>query len=137
MAKDVKDYIQRCPACQQEIAQVQSYPLHMMEIQDRPFDKIAMDLITDFNESNKGNKHILTIIDLLMGWTEAIPIPNKSADTITKAFGSYYWIMAQNSRIKPSTESRKISVLKGYSLHHTTLKVMGNWKHSTNSLNPP
>ena len=63
MAKDVKDYIQRCPACRQEKARVQSYPLHMMEIPDRPFDKIAMDLVTDFTESSKGNKHILTIID--------------------------------------------------------------------------
>ena len=34
MAKDVKDYIQRCPACRQEKAQVQSYPLHMTEIPD-------------------------------------------------------------------------------------------------------
>ena len=34
MAKDVKDYIQRCPACHQEKARVQSYPLHMMEIPD-------------------------------------------------------------------------------------------------------
>ena len=80
MAKDVKDYIQRCPACRQEKVRVQSYPLHMMEIPDRPFDKIAMDLVTDFTESNKGNKHILTIIDLLTGWLEAILIPNKSAD---------------------------------------------------------
>ena len=90
MTKDMKDYIQRCLACQQEKAQVQSYPLHMMEIPDRPFDKIAMDLVTDFTESNKGNKHILTIIDLLTGWLEAIPIPNKSADTITKAFIRHY-----------------------------------------------
>ena len=60
MAKDVKDYIQRCPACQQEKARVQLYPLHMTEIPDRPFDKIVMDLVTDFTESNKGNKHILT-----------------------------------------------------------------------------
>ena len=49
-----------------------------------------MDLVTDFTESNKGNKHILTIIDLLTGWPEAIPIPNKSADTITKAFIRHY-----------------------------------------------
>ena len=62
----------------------------MTEIPDRPFDKIVMDLVTDFTESNKGNKHILTIIDLLMGWLEAIPIPNKSADTITKAFIRHY-----------------------------------------------
>ena len=62
----------------------------MTEIPDRPFDKIAMDLVTDFTESNKGSEHILTIIDLLMGWPEAIPIPNKSADTITKAFIRHY-----------------------------------------------
>ena len=90
MAKDVKDYIQRCPACRQEKAQVQSYPLHMTEIPDRPFDRIAMDLVTDFTESSKGNKHILTIIDLLTGWPEAIPIPNKSTNTITKAFIRHY-----------------------------------------------
>ena len=58
----------------------------MTEIRDRPFDKTTMDLVTDFTESNKGNKHILTIIDLLTGWPEVILIPNKSADTITKAF---------------------------------------------------
>ena len=62
----------------------------MMEIPDRPFDKIVMDLVTDFTEFNKGNKHILTIIDLLTGWPQVIPIPNKSTDTITKAFIRHY-----------------------------------------------
>ena len=144
----MKDYIQRCPACQQEKARVQSYPLHMTEIPDRPFNEIMMDLVTDFTESNKGNKHILTIIDLLMGWPEAIPIPNKSADTITQVFIRHYlprhlcpqFILSDNgteSRIRFSTESRRNLVSKGYSLHHTTLKVMGNWRHSTNSSNPP
>ena len=109
----------------------------MTEIPDQPFDKIAMDLVTDFTESNKGNKHILTIIDLLTGWQEAIPIPNKSADTIPKhlsdttypdtcAPSSYYQTMAQSSRTRSSTKSRKILALRGYSLHHTTLKAMGN-----------
>ena len=62
----------------------------MMEIPDQPFNKIAMDLVTDFTESNKENKHILTITDLLTEWLEAISIPNKSADTITKAFIRHY-----------------------------------------------
>ena len=53
-------------------------------------DKIAMDLVMDFMESSKGNKHILTIVDLLTSWPEVIPIPNKSADTITKAFIRHY-----------------------------------------------
>ena len=62
----------------------------MMEIPDRPLDKIMMDLVTDFTESSKGNKHILTIIDLLTGCPEVILIPNKSANTITKAFIRHY-----------------------------------------------
>ena len=52
----------------------------MTEIPDQPFDKIMIDLVTDFTKSSKGNKHILTIIDLLMGWPEVILILNKSAD---------------------------------------------------------
>ena len=44
---------------------VQQYPLQMTMIPDRPFDKIAIDLVTDCKTSTSGNKHILTIIDHL------------------------------------------------------------------------
>ena len=54
----------------------------MTEIPDRPFDKIAIELVTDCETSTSGNKYILTIIDHLTGWPEAFPIPDKSADTI-------------------------------------------------------
>ena len=58
MAKDVKDYIQRCPACRQEKARVQSYPLHMTEIPNRPFDKITMEQNSRAKlQSDKGFRH--------------------------------------------------------------------------------
>ena len=69
---------------------VQVYPLQMMEIPDRPFDKIAIDLVTECKTSTSGNKHILTIIDHLMGWPEAFPIPDKSVDTIVSTFNNQY-----------------------------------------------
>ena len=62
----------------------------MMEIPDRPFDKIAIDLVTECKTSNSGNKHILTIIDHLMGCLEAFPIPDKSADTIVSTIINQY-----------------------------------------------
>ena len=71
-------------------AKVQQYPLHMTEIPDRPFDKIAIDLVTNCETSTSGNKHILTIIDHLTGWLEAFPIPDKSADTIVTTFINEY-----------------------------------------------
>ena len=61
-----------------------------MEIPDRPFDKIAIDLITECETSTSGNKHILTIIDHLTGWPEAFPILDKSADTIVSTFINKY-----------------------------------------------
>ena len=58
----------------------------MTEILDRPFDKIAVDLITECNTSTSGNIHILTIRDHLTGWPEAFPRPDKTTDTIVSTF---------------------------------------------------
>ena len=62
----------------------------MTEIPDRPFDKIAIDLVTECKTSTSGNKHILTIIDHLTRWPEAFPILNKSTDTIVSMFIKEY-----------------------------------------------
>ena len=62
----------------------------MTEIPDRPFNRIAIDLVTECETSNSGNKHILTIIDHLMGWPEAFLIPDKSADTIVSTINNQY-----------------------------------------------
>ena len=62
----------------------------MTEIPDRPFNKIAKDLVIDCETSTSSNKHILTIIDHLTGWPEAFPIPDKSANTIVAPFINEY-----------------------------------------------
>ena len=90
MNKDIQKYITNCTLGHREKAKIQSYPLQMMEIPDRLFDKIAIDLVTECDTSMSGNKHILTIIDHLTGWPEAFPIPDKSADTIVSNFINQY-----------------------------------------------
>ena len=62
----------------------------MLEIPDKPFDKIAIDLVTECETSTSGNKHSLTIINHLTGWLEAFPIPGKSADTIVSTLINEY-----------------------------------------------
>ena len=62
----------------------------MTEIPDRPFNKIAIDLVTECETSNLVNKHILTIVDHLTGWPETFPMLNKSADTIVFTFINQY-----------------------------------------------
>ena len=62
----------------------------MTEIADRPFGKIAIDLVTECKTSTSGNKQIITIIDHLTRWLEAFPIPDKSANTIVSTFFNKY-----------------------------------------------
>ena len=59
-----------CALCQREKARTQKYPLQMTNIPNRPFDKIAIDLVTDLNVYTSGNQHILTIIGHLTGRQE-------------------------------------------------------------------
>ena len=90
MNKDIRKYIANCTLCHREKAKVQAYPLQMTEIPDRPFDKIAIDLVMECETSTSGYKHILTIIDHFTGWLEAFPILDKSADTIVTSFINQY-----------------------------------------------
>ena len=86
MNKYIQKYIANCVLCQWEKAKVQQYPLQMTEMPDRPFDKIAIDLVTECETSTSGNKHIVIIIDHLTRLPEAFPIPDKSADMIVATF---------------------------------------------------
>ena len=115
----------------------------MTEIPDRPFDKIAIDLVTNCDTSTSGNKHILTIIDHLMGWPEAFPIPYKSADTIVATFINEYlplhmclrYILSDNgTEFRNSLMDQVLQQLgiDRISLLHSTLKVTANWKSFTN-----
>ena len=73
MNKDIRKDVANCTLCCREKAKVQVYPLQMTEIPDRPFEKIAMDLVTECETSTSGNKHILTIFGHLMGRPKASP----------------------------------------------------------------
>ena len=90
MNKDIWKYIANFTLHHREKAKVQSYPQQMIEILDRPFNKITIDLVTECKTSTSGNRHTLTIIDHLTGWPEAFPIPDKSTDNIVWTFINQY-----------------------------------------------
>ena len=89
MNKYICKYIINCVLSKREKA-TQVYLLQMTDISDRPFDKTAIDLVSDLNVSASGNHHLLTIIDHLTGWPEALPIPDKKTDTFVHIFINNY-----------------------------------------------
>ena len=41
--------------------------------------------------SSKGNKYVLTVIDILTGFTIAVPIKNKNVETICDAYRNHVY----------------------------------------------
>ena len=68
---------------------------------DLPMEFICMDLVGPIHPaSSRGNKYVLTVIDMLTGFTMAVPIKNKNAETICEAYrDNIYCVFGGSSRI--------------------------------------
>ena len=60
-----------------------------------------MDLVGPIHPpSSRGNKYVLTVIDMLTGFTIAVPIKNKNAETICDTYRNHvYCTFGGSSRI--------------------------------------
>ena len=87
LAKDVEDYISQCVSCnQRNPVKATKAPLGTLPSSTKPFEFVSMDIVGPLPVSSKGNKYLLTFIDYLTRYCEAIPIPNQTAETITQEF---------------------------------------------------
>ena len=66
-----------------------------------PMEFICMDLVGPITpQTLKGNKYMLTIIDMLTGYTIAVAIPDKRAETVCQAYRDHvYCVFRGSSRI--------------------------------------
>ena len=80
-------YIKRCSLCREHNATATRYVKGSFEIPKAPMDFISMDLIGEFHPpSSNRNKYALTVICMLTGWVWCIPIPDKTANAMLKAY---------------------------------------------------
>ena len=83
----VKKYVQACRLCQEHNKHVVKFSKINFEAEPAPMRFISMDLIGEFHpSSSKGNRYALTVICMFTGYTFCIPIPNKMAKTVLKAY---------------------------------------------------
>ena len=87
LKKDIENYVRTCHICQQYNIQSVRYTPGHFEVPEAPMDFISMDLVGEFKMgSTQGNKYALTVICMLTGYTWCIPIADKSAETVVKAY---------------------------------------------------
>ena len=83
----VRKHVQACQLCQEHNKQAVKYSKYNFEVELAPIKFISMDLIGEFHPpSSKGNRYVLTVICMFTDYTFCIPIPNKKAETVLKAY---------------------------------------------------
>ena len=101
MRKQVFRHCKKCAECiLQNQGQAEKGFSHF-ESPDLPMEFICMDLVGPIHPpSSRGHRYILTVIDMLTGFTMAVPIPNKNSETICNAYrDNIYCMFGGSSRI--------------------------------------
>lgn len=87
MIRDIETYVSRCTSCAtRKRSNISKAPMAIFESAQSVFEVCSMDIVGPLPLSRGGNKYLLTFIDHLSRYAEAIPIPDQSAATIANAF---------------------------------------------------
>lgn len=86
MYRDIENYVKNCRVCNQYKSSSLQTKIATYPLPSRPFERVHMDLITNFAVSDRGNKHLLVIVDELTRYVEMCPIKNKTAEEVGVAF---------------------------------------------------
>ena len=90
MNKVICKCINNCALCNKVKNKDTGISLQMTDVPNRPFDKRAIDLVSDFSVSASGNQQLLTITSHLTGWPDTFPISDKKTETIVCIFLNNY-----------------------------------------------
>ena len=90
MGKDIRAQLGLCAVCQLNNRKPRSYEMGEMPIATYPIEIISMDLVGPFIPSNRNNRYILTIICHCTGYAEAIPIMDKTSNSVLEALADQF-----------------------------------------------
>ena len=99
-----KQTFRHCKKCKECVLQNQGQPekcFSHFDSPELPMEFICMYLVGPIHPlSSRGNKYVLMIIDMLTGFTIAVPIKNKNAEMICEAYqDNVYCIFGRSSRM--------------------------------------
>ena len=92
MRKEVFRHCKSCKECLLQNQTTTSQKFSHFKPPEYPMQQICMDLVGPITPtSTRGNRYVLTVVDMLTGYTMAIPIKNKMAETVVTAYREHVY----------------------------------------------
>ena len=86
LRRDVQTYIKSCTICiARKSPCPRRAPMGHVEVGHR-WERVAMDLLDMSVTTARGNRYVLVMVDCFTRWTEACPLPDKTAQSVADAF---------------------------------------------------
>ena len=83
---DVQTYIKSCTVCiARKSPCPRKVPMGHVNVGHR-WERVAMDLLDMSVTTTRGNRYVLVMVDCFTRWTEAFPLPDKTAQSVADAF---------------------------------------------------
>ena len=83
---DVQTYIKSCTVCiARKSPCPRKVPMGHVDVGHR-WERVAMDLLDMSVTTARGNRYVLVMVDCFTRWTEAFPLPDKTAQSVADAF---------------------------------------------------
>ena len=100
MKKEVFFHCKNCSECILQNQTTTDMQFGTFTTPEGPMQFICMDIVGPISPvSSKGNRFSLTVVDMLTGYTIAVAIPNKSAETIVKAYMDHVYSLFRGSSL--------------------------------------
>ena len=93
LGADVRRFCRSCDVCQRTVKKgsVGKAPLGKMPLIDRPFQRVALDLVGPIHPpSEEGHRYLLTLVDYATRYPEAVPLKTCTAETVAEALIDLY-----------------------------------------------
>ena len=84
--RDIKYHISNCITCSKNLLNISYHPQLHLEIPKVPSTCIAINTIGKLPTTSSGNGYALTCIDLLTSYIIAVPMPDKTAESVVEVY---------------------------------------------------
>lgn len=137
MKRDIQEYIRKCESCQKnKVTQHRiKMPLEITKTPEQIFERCDIDIVGPLNQTDQGNRYIITFQDALTKFIVAEPIEKQDACTIARVlvekiilkFGIPSVLLSdQGSNFMSDTLKRVCKLLKIEQIHTTAYHPQSN-----------